>query len=264
MRRLLIALALCAPCSVAALELHAAFEGVPRGNGARELAAIELFATHCPEVETRRIAGSTQRNVLCLLPGPGEPVMVGAHYDRIGSGAGIVDNWSGVLMTSELLREFASKRRQSAFVFVAFGAEETGLKGSKTLARQLRPRVMINIDTVGLREPRVDPRSDRTLRDLAHREGTLIGLTLLAPRIRWMSGDWEPFRRRGVPVLNLHSLRPRDERAVHTSKDRADRIRVDHWGHTLELVSRVLWSLDRAAAAAPETVENVPEQSQDI
>ena len=41
----------------------------------------------------------------------------------------------GLLMTSELLREFTSSRLRRAFVFVAFREEETGLLGSKAMAR---------------------------------------------------------------------------------------------------------------------------------
>ena len=229
----------------AGLELIPALEAAPRGNAAREAAAIELFNVHCPELELRRIPRTTQRNVVCALPGAGAPVLVAAHYDRIGAGAGVVDNWSGLVMTAELLREFSSRRRRSAFVFVATGAEETGMRGALALAREMTPRAMVNVDTVGLREPRVDPRSDRDLRELAHSEAARLGMTLAAPRIRWMSGDWEPFKRRGVPVLNLHSLRPRDERAVHTRRDRVERINVDHWERTLLLTSRILWKLDR-------------------
>ena len=52
-------LALCGVSPVHSLELHEAFEGVPRDNGARKLAAIELFEPHCPELDLRRIPGST-------------------------------------------------------------------------------------------------------------------------------------------------------------------------------------------------------------
>ena len=229
----------------------AALADAPRSNVSREVAAIELFSRYCPELELRPIPRTEQRNVVCVLPGSGDPILVAAHYDRIGSGDGVVDNWSGIVMTGELLREFRSSQRHSAFVFVATGEEETGMLGARALAVEITPRAMINVDTVGLRGPHVDPRSDRRLLELAHAEAAKLGLTLRTPRIRWASGDWEPFKRRGVPVLNLHSLRRRDKQAVHTRRDRVDRIDVQAWEQTLTLTRGILWALDREAAPQP-------------
>jgi len=43
------------------------------------------------------VKGSKLPNVICTLPGfgPARPILVGAHYDHISDGDGVVDNWSG-------------------------------------------------------------------------------------------------------------------------------------------------------------------------
>lgn len=121
------------------------------------------------------------RNVVALLPGndaalKDEYVVVGAHYDHLGMGGpgsgsrvidtlavhnGADDNASGVATVIQLAEKMAAqKSNQRSIIFVAFGAEEMGLVGSKAFVN--KPPVatekmvaMFNFDMVG----RLDPAS---------------------------------------------------------------------------------------------------------
>ncbi len=101
----------------------------------------------------------------------GEYIVIGAHYDHLGWGGkhtgsknkdtnaihnGADDNASGTAMLLELAQELARNRKQlkRSIVFVAFGAEEFGLQGSKFFVNNLPVakesiQVMINMDMVG-------------------------------------------------------------------------------------------------------------------
>jgi len=118
-------------------------------------------------------------NVIAWIPGavhPDQIVMVGAHYDHIGTtGLGLFcrpgeggddvcngadDNGSGTAMVLAIARAIAKSdsKPQRSLVFVHFAAEELGLHGSRALAAAL-PKAkpfeagkivaMVNFDMVG-------------------------------------------------------------------------------------------------------------------
>ncbi|MGE0088197.1 MAG: M20/M25/M40 family metallo-hydrolase [Bacteroidales bacterium] len=98
-------------------------------------------------------------------------IVIGAHYDHLGFGGigsgsrnpnikavhyGADDNASGVSSLLEIAQKLESTKEQhkSNFLFVAFGAEEMGLLGSKFFTNNLpvdksQIKAMINIDMVG-------------------------------------------------------------------------------------------------------------------
>lgn len=99
------------------------------------------------------------QNVVAFLPAnTGEPdaplVIVGAHYDSVIAGNGADDNASGVASMIEIAETVVSYERDYDVVFVAFGAEEAGLKGSYHFAGEMseidvdRTAAMINFDSL--------------------------------------------------------------------------------------------------------------------
>ncbi|MCB9717765.1 MAG: M20/M25/M40 family metallo-hydrolase [Myxococcales bacterium] len=117
-------------------------------------------------------------NVLAQIPGrehPEQIVMLGAHYDHIGTVSrglmcrpdgedticnGADDNASGTVMVLEVARAFAQAgiRPSRTIVFAHFAGEELGLLGSKALAAEApaappfgdgRIVAMVNLDMVG-------------------------------------------------------------------------------------------------------------------
>ncbi len=81
-------------------------------------------------------------------------VIVGAHYDASIAGQGADDNASGVGVMLEVAERLAHYKIDYDVVFVAFGAEEVGLKGSAYFVSQLsqadkdRAIAMINFDSL--------------------------------------------------------------------------------------------------------------------
>ena len=81
-------------------------------------------------------------------------VIVGAHYDASTAGQGADDNASGVGVMLEVAQRLAHVKLRYDVVFVAFGAEEVGLKGSAYFAGQMsaadagRSIAMINFDSL--------------------------------------------------------------------------------------------------------------------
>lgn len=120
------------------------------------------------------------QNVIAVLEGSDpklkdEFILVGAHYDHLGMGGpgsgsrkpdtvaihnGADDNASGVAGVIELAGKFASQKEKPArsIIFMAFGAEELGLLGSKyfvnnPLVDLKKIKTMINIDMIGRLKP---------------------------------------------------------------------------------------------------------------
>jgi alkaline phosphatase isozyme conversion protein len=87
-------------------------------------------------------------------------VIVGAHYDSvrgdagIGGGLGADDNASGVAVMLEVAERITQYKQEYDLVFVAFGAEEAGLRGSSYYVKNMsaadvaRTIVMINFDSL--------------------------------------------------------------------------------------------------------------------
>lgn len=137
---------------------------LPRGTRSRIQATL-----HTPlrpiSIDTANVAG--------ILPAAaGAPVLVvGAHMDHLGQGTahslapgveaihnGADDNASGVAVILEMARVLGAlppEQRPYAVHFVAFGAEEMGLLGSKHYVEHLDPGMrahmvgMLNFDMVG-------------------------------------------------------------------------------------------------------------------
>jgi aminopeptidase YwaD len=142
---------------------------------------LKLNSTVSSTVNVNQKETETQ-NVVALLPGTdnnlkNEYVVVGAHFDHLGMGGpgsgsrvtdtlavhnGADDNASGVAAVIQLAEKLAAeKKNKRSIIFVAFGAEEMGLVGSKAFTN--KPPVetekmvaMFNFDMVG----RLDPKSN--------------------------------------------------------------------------------------------------------
>jgi aminopeptidase YwaD len=156
------------------------------------------------EVTPRKARAS---NVVGVLPGSDretntEVVVVGAHWDHLGTGAsasldpegagklhpGADDNASGVAAMLEVARSFAPRRRElrRSLLFVGFGAEELGTLGSFYLVQHPPVPVdhivaMVNLDMVGrLRSGRLEVHGVGTSpswKPLLERAGRLPGLS---------------------------------------------------------------------------------------
>ena len=212
-----------------------------------------LLPFACELSEDLRLAGHVDiattwrsfKNVLGVLPGTGdlagEYVLVGAHYDHLGTGGsgslapwtrdihnGADDNASGTSVLLEVARQLTCRQQASrrTIVFVAFSAEEMGLIGSEHYVRAprfpLRESVtMINLDMVGrLRQNKLTVYGIGTAAEfpsLVNELGSEAGFQLQLISSGYGPSDHASFHALGIPVLHfftgLHSdyHRPSDD-----------------------------------------------------
>ncbi|HOQ98009.1 MAG TPA: M28 family peptidase [Anaerolineae bacterium] len=84
---------------------------------------------------------ATSQNVVAELPGavyPDEIVVIGGHYDSSLAIQGASDNAGGTALVMELARVFAARGSARTLRFVAWGAEELGLRGSVHYIKALK------------------------------------------------------------------------------------------------------------------------------
>ena len=194
---------------------------------------IEQFEDMGYEVEIQPFSferrGQTyeSENIIATKPGKfDQTVIVGAHYDsvsertcddgNISTGAG--DNASGVAVMLEAAEVLSNYKTKGTIKFIAFGAEEMGLRGSRYYASQMSDEniantvTMIDLDSVGVGDffyvyAGLDD-NPGWARDLALKIGQRIGHDLrTSPQSEYFdwgtTGDWSdhvPFRYLGIPI----------------------------------------------------------------
>jgi hypothetical protein len=208
-----------------------------------------------PHLSEQSVRRSSPPNVVCVLPGTGERVIiVGAHFDRVPQGDGVADNWSGASLLPSLYESVKVEPRQHTFVFIGFTDEEKGLVGSGYYARRMKPDqvaatdAMVNLDVLGLTTTevwasRADPRLTRALVHVAKAlELPLHGLDF----DQVGSTDSESFRLRKIPTITLHSLTQQSEDAgiLHSRKDKFEVVNLEHHYDSYHMLAVYLVFLD--------------------
>jgi hypothetical protein len=95
--------------------------------------------------------GSSHENLIATLRGdlfPDQYIIVGGHYDSLpstGAAPGTEDNGSGTAGVLELARIMADERPARSIVFIAWGVEEQGLRGSYHYVSQMTPQERQNL-----------------------------------------------------------------------------------------------------------------------
>jgi Zn-dependent M28 family amino/carboxypeptidase len=179
------------------------------------------------------IERSETENVLARLPGrsrAAEAVLMGGHYDHLGIGTpvagdsiynGALDNASGTAAVLVAAEAFAASgvRPARSILFMAFGAEESGLLGSQAFtARPTLPlgdlAAVLNMDGLNLygrtRDVGALGREHTTLGaqfDAAARAEGLAVSENAEARLKgyFFRSDHFPFVKAGVPSLSLQS-----------------------------------------------------------
>lgn len=170
------------------------------------------------------------RNVIAIKPGAtaSSPILVlGGHFDTVAAGPGANDNGSGTAVLLAVAKELSKFSLGYEIRFVAFGAEEVGLIGSREYLAKLptdekaRIQAMLNFDALA-----------------GGNIGILIGspnLTSLALAISRIAGinnreDVEPpnstsdhfnFLREGISVLYFGGD---DYSKIHTPQDTIENV----------------------------------------
>ena len=188
-------------------------------------------------------------NVIGVLPGSNQTwdsqsVVLGAHYDHLGFGwpdahaehtgqihPGADDNASGVSVLIELAHNMGNSGGGSRnLVFVAFGAEESGLHGSKHYVRNPVFPIsdvmgMVNLDAVGrLEGGEINVHATGTADEWVHifrGIGFVTGIKSKSIPQRIGGSDQDSFIDAGVPGVQLFTGAHTD---YHRPSDTADKI----------------------------------------
>lgn len=128
---------------------------VSQEDGAAILAAARAGSNIA--VDAPPTVGSSKAKNVVARPRAGSSceILVGGHYDTVPGAAGANDNASGTANVLELGRALAADGLDEGLCFATFGAEESGLHGSKDFVDQLRgesglPQYFLNLDVTGI------------------------------------------------------------------------------------------------------------------
>jgi putative aminopeptidase FrvX len=202
------------------------------------------------------VKGSKLPNVVCLLPGTSDKVIiVGAHFDHVSEGDGVVDNWSGASLLPSLFEAVKIQPRKHTYIFIGFTDEEKGEIGSRFYARQMTKEqvattdAMVNMDTLGLAPAEVwATHSDKNLIIMLIQVAAILNIPVTAVNVEQVgSSDSEQFAERKIRRITIHSLTQKtwDARILHSSKDKLSAINLDDYYQTYRLVAAYLAFLDQ-------------------
>ncbi|MBI5947489.1 MAG: M20/M25/M40 family metallo-hydrolase [Chloroflexi bacterium] len=182
---------------------------VPQEAGAALRAAATSGKAISIEAQPRDRSESV--NVIARAPGTKTcEVVVGGHHDTVPDAPGANDNASGSANVIELARAFAADGLDAGLCFVTFGAEESGLFGSKAFADRLTaekalPAYMVNLDVTGIGKE-VEVIGTNEMKARALRIAEQAGISARASSLPANTGsDHQSFTSAGVPVVYFSS-----------------------------------------------------------
>jgi Iap family predicted aminopeptidase len=230
-------------------------------NFKRELRLQSLFEeAGCTgdNLTEQRVRHAQAPNVICTLPGStSSEIVVGAHFDFVDRGKGVVDNWSGCSLLPSLFQSLKETPRQHTFVFIGFTNEEEGLVGSNFYVHQLGKEgrrnisAMVNLDSLGLSPTKMDLGDKKLARALTAVAGDLK-LPLSVMNVRSLGrSDSDSFQDNRIPSITIHSVTGDTWPILHSPRDQLSAIKLDDYYETYLLVRAYLAYLDDVTEPRP-------------
>lgn len=227
-------------------------------DAAREADLRKLFEeSGCAREELIEQVVEAKRppNLSCTLPGKTDSVIiVGAHFDHVERGRGVVDDWSGASLLPSLFTSLRARPRQHTFVFVGFTEEEKGMVGSGYYSAHLtseqvaKTRAMINLECLGLTPSKVwvhhaDKLLLTCLLTVAHSQN----LPLQGVNVEKVGDDdAESFIHRKIATITIHSVTQETFPVLHSLQDNFSAINFKDLYQTYQLIAAYLAYLDTA------------------
>jgi Iap family predicted aminopeptidase len=232
----------------------------------RESTLKQIFADagcNGQNLSEQAVKGSKQPNLICMLPGnSNRTIIVGAHFDHVSAGDGVVDNWSGASLLPSLYEAVKVAPRQHSYIFIGFTDEEQGEVGSHFYAQHMTREeiaatdAMVNMDTLGLAPAEVwASHSDKQLTNALGYLGKLMNQPVRGVNVEQIgSTDSEQFAARKVPSITIHSLTQEtwNARILHTRRDTISEMRLDEYYASYRLIAAYLSYLDQLLPVSTE------------
>lgn len=207
------------------------------------------------ELTEQPVKGAKWPNLICRLPGEAGAgtIVIGAHFDKVKAGQGVIDNWTGAVLLPALYQALAPLPRRHTLLFIGFTDEEVGLVGSRFYVRKLAKedlpqyRAMINLDSLGAADTKVwENHADPRLLRLAYGVAQVMTLPLASVNIGNVgNGDSSSFAARKIPVIDFHSLTQENFPILHSERDTPEAFLPDAYWSTYRLVAGFISMLDR-------------------
>jgi putative aminopeptidase FrvX len=223
-------------------------------NFKRELRLQSLFVeAGCTgdNLTEQRVKHAQAPNVICTLTGStGSEIIVGAHFDFVDRGKGVVDNWSGCSLLPSLFQSLQETKRHHTFIFIGFTNEEEGLVGSRFYVHQLSKearrdiKAMVNLDSLGLSPTKMDL-ADKNLATALITVAGKSNLPLSVMNVRSLGrSDSDSFQDNKIPSITIHSVTGATWPILHSPRDQFSAIRLDDYYNTYLLLRAYLAYLD--------------------
>lgn len=201
---------------------------------------------------------------------PDSVIVVSAHYDHLGLRReklypGADDNASGVAAMLAIARHFRANPPRHTLVFVAFDAEESGLKGAFAFVDNppvpLQSVLLnVNFDMVSRNEDgeifaaglHANPQLRSVLEPVRAKSVVTILYGHDKPGLHRVDDDWTmqsdhgAFHQRGMPFLYFGVA---DHKDYHSPTDTFDNIEPEFFIHVADALTDVIGALDAADAA---------------
>lgn len=223
---------------------------------------VEKGEDENPQVSTCNVVGYLEGNDPILK---NEYIILGAHYDHLGMGGpsskfnkkntihyGADDNASGTTALMEIAEKVASNKQdlKRSVIFIAFGAEEQGLLGSKYFLENptvplSQVKLMINMDMVGrlnnenhvyMGGAGTFPNGVNFMKNL----GESLGLTPIVHAGSVGGSDHVSFYAKDLSVLGMHTG---GHPQYHTPEDTADLINIPGQKKVCEYIYKAIMQL---------------------
>ncbi|PKA98350.1 peptidase M28-like protein [Flavobacteriaceae bacterium MAR_2009_75] len=227
---------------------------------------VSKYVDKKPEVKTWNVIGLLKGNDPKLQ---NEYIVLGAHYDHLGHGGpssksdqldtvhpGADDNASGTAALLEIAERLSSIQSQlkRSIIFVAFGAEEQGLLGSKHFVENspvplAQLKLMINMDMVGrLNEQKqiymggagTFPEGQKLMAEL----GKEAGLNPVVHAGSVGGSDHVSFYKKNISVLGMHTG---GHKQYHTPEDTIDLINFNGEKMVCDYIFQTIFTLASSA-----------------
>jgi len=203
-------------------------------NGERVIAELKINSRFRP--------GDICQNVIGTLKGkkPRSFIIISSHYDTVYDSPGANDDASAVQVLMLLAERLQGRALPCSIKFLAYGAEEIGLLGSRHYAKRLMETgtmknviAVINLDEIGVKKQNHRFRaSNQVLKNklvkvlkklraeekLGDMEDIVEKFPMKNVTISWNS-DYAPFAQEGVPTISIGG---EDMSTHHKTNDTAD------------------------------------------
>ncbi len=238
---------------------------IPREEGLLLKRLLEGGASVTLRVEVDNVVGKavTTENVLAEVPGTtraSEVVIVGAHLDSWELGNGVLDNGAGAAALLEIARAYQGLklRPERTIRFIAFGAEEVGLLGSRAYVEKHKAE-MARIRAVLIMDTGADKVVGFYLQGRKDLEPTVSRfMNALQPALDLKQMDQQSFigtddfffLLQGIPVLIEDQDLSRYGQIHHTAADTLDKVSPEDYAQGIAALAGMAWQV----ANAPESL----------